>query len=217
MPSGAGGSAAPFPHDPTMGCPDGSSPLAGWFTSYSAYGALRDARAIAPSGPRPEGRAGPSANPPSATPRTPNLFPLVAELKSTAPGPPRPTGPPSARGSGTGDDIGEEKFCETASLCKPPRIPGRPNTRAARRERGVGPHTDGRAADPFCGAPGFFRPLGVWPGVSGAPGHTHLCRTSVRGAPQGRTQRWTTLSGSRARSLGPIWISVPMLGQTPQS
>ena len=42
----------------------------------------------------------------------------------------------------------------------------------------------------------------------------------------GRRRRWpvglpghqrTTVRGSRLRPVGPIWISVPMVGQTPQS
>ena len=32
-----------------------------------------------------------------------------------------------------------------------------------------------------------------------------------------RHYRATTVSGSRLRPVGPIWISVPMVGQTPQS
>ena len=33
----------------------------------------------------------------------------------------------------------------------------------------------------------------------------------------GLTRHQTTVSGSRLRPVGPIWISVPMVGQTPQS
>ena len=38
-----------------------------------------------------------------------------------------------------------------------------------------------------------------------------------RGRALGLTGHQTTVSGIRLRPVGPIWISVPMVGQTPQS
>ena len=43
-----------------------------------------------------------------------------------------------------------------------------------------------------------------------------LDRGRRRGA-VGLAGHQTTVSGSRLRPVGPIWISVPMVGQTPQS